>query len=135
MIDPPLVNNVPTTVVAVYVGQSVRDALKLMNASKSSYVLVLDGFAAVGIITERDMTVLLEDSFSGANWSDISVENVMTSPVFTVLWDSTLLDSIDMMRNRKIRHAPVLDDAGVAIGVITPQVVIELLYRNWSDNR
>lgn len=134
MIDPPLQNNVPATIVSVYTGQPVSDALKLMNANKSSYVLVVDGIATVGIITERDMTVLLEDSFSGANWRDITVENVMTSPLVTVPWDSTLLESIEVMRNRKIRHAPVLDDAGLTIGVITPQVVIDLLYRNWNDD-
>lgn len=134
MIDPPLQNNVPSTIVSIPSGQPVSGALKLMNASKSSYVLVTDGLATVGIITERDMTVLLEDSFSGANWRDITVENVMTSPLVTVPWDSTLLESIDVMRNRKIRHAPVLDDAGLTIGVITPQVVIDLLYRNWNDD-
>lgn len=134
MIDPPLQNNVPSTLVSVYTGQPVSDALKLMNACKSSYVLVVDGIATVGIITERDMTVLLEDSFSGANWRDITVENVMTSPLVTVPWDATLLESIEVMRNRKIRHAPVLDDAGLTIGVITPQVVIDLLYRNWNDD-
>ncbi|MDP3654603.1 MAG: CBS domain-containing protein [Rhodoferax sp.] len=134
MIDPPLHNNVPTTIVSISTGRPVSDALKLMNASKSSYVLVMDGLTTIGIITERDMTVLLEDSFSGANWRDITVENVMTSPLVTVPWDSTLLESIDVMRNRKIRHTPVQDDAGLTIGVITPQVVIDLLYRNWNDD-
>ncbi len=134
MIDPPLQNNVPSNLVSVYAGQPVSDALKLMNATKSSYVLVMDGIKTVGIITERDMTVLLEDSFSGANWRDITVENVMTSPLVTVSWEATLLESIEVMRNRKIRHAPVLDDAGLTIGVITPQVVIDLLYRNWNEN-
>ncbi len=134
MIDPPLHNNVPTTIVSISAGRPVSDALKLMNASKSSYVLVMDGLTTIGIITERDMTVLLEDSFSGANWRDITVENVMTSPLVTVPWDSTLLESIDVMRNRKIRHTPVQDDAGLTIGVITPQVVIDLLYRNWNDD-
>lgn len=134
MIDPPLQNNVPTLVVRIQTGRPVSDALKLMNASKSSYVLVMDGLAALGIITERDMTVLLEDSFSGANWRDIKVENVMTSPLVTVPWDSTLLESIDVMRSRRIRHTPVQDEAGLTIGVITPQVVIDLLYRNWNDD-
>ncbi len=134
MIDPPLQNNVPTFVVSVHAGQPVSDALKLMNASKSSYVLVMDGQNTVGIITERDMTVLLEDSFSGANWRDITAENVMTSPLVTVRWDSTLLACIEVMRNMKIRHTPVVDEAGLTIGVITPQVVIDLLYRHWSDD-
>lgn len=134
MIDPPLQGNVPDDVISIQTGRPVSEALKLMNAHKSSYVLVMNGVVAVGIITERDMTVLLEDSFSGANWRDILVDNVMTAPLVMVPWDSTLLESIDVMRSQRIRHAPIYDAVGQTIGVITPQVVIELLYCNWYDD-
>ena len=133
MIDIPLENNVPSHVVGIAPGRSVHEALQMMNAYKSSYVLVVENGKSLGIITERDMTVLLEDGFSGANWHDLTVEHIMTSPVVTVSSDAYLLEAIEIMRGLKIRHAPMLDSRGVTVGVVTPQVVIDLLYRNWSD--
>lgn len=128
-----LEGNIPTLVVGLAPDRPVMEAVALMNANKSSYVLVVSDRKPIGIITERDMTILLEDSFSGANWRDITVDHVMTSPLVTVKQSSSLFDVIELMRDMKIRHAPVIDSFNEVVGVITPQVVIELLYRQYAD--
>ena len=133
MIDFILRENIPTQVVGLMPDRPLDDALKLMNVNKSSYVMVLDGLKPLGVITERDMTILLEESFSGANWEDITVDHVMTSPVITVRDDTTLLEAIELMREVKIRHAPVVNELGEITGVLTPQVVIDLLYRGYMQ--
>jgi len=74
----------------------------------------------------------------GREWADlealtwpetIRVREVMTRPPVTIRWDQTVEAAWTLMRTRKIRHLPVLDDGGRLVGIVTDrdlrQVVLD----------
>ncbi|HXJ82829.1 MAG TPA: CBS domain-containing protein [Candidatus Methylomirabilis sp.] len=51
--------------------------------------------------------------------SGMQVSDVMTSPAIVFRQDMTLGAAVKAMRARKIRHAPVVNDKGALIGMVT----------------
>ncbi|NJN22255.1 MAG: PAS domain S-box protein [Leptolyngbya sp. RL_3_1] len=91
----------------------------------SSYVLVTEGDALVGIITERDVVRLTAQdiSFAGA-----SVAEVMTQQLITLQASDldTPLRALSLFRQHRIRHLPVLNQQQL-IGVVTPSSLRQTL--------
>ena len=56
-----------------------------------------------------------------ATWPEAAVRaaDVMSRPVTTFRQDMTVGAAVKAMRQRKIRHAPVVDDKGALIGIVT----------------
>jgi acetoin utilization protein AcuB len=56
-----------------------------------------------------------------AVWPEAAVRvgDVMTRPVTTFRQEMTVGAAIKAMRQRKIRHAPVVDDMGALVGIVT----------------
>jgi IMP dehydrogenase len=97
---------------------SVYEAIKVMGEHNIGSVLVMDGEALAGILTERDYArkVVLHDKSS----KDTMVSEIMTPAdrLITVTEDSTIEECMQKMSGRKIRHLPVLRD-GVPVTVIS----------------
>ena len=97
---------------------SVYEAIKVMGEHNIGSVLVMDGEALAGILTERDYArkVVLHDKSS----KDTMVSEIMTPAdrLITVTEDSTIEECMQKMCGRKIRHLPVLRD-GVPVTVIS----------------
>lgn len=96
--------------------QTVFEALRLMADKGVGALLVLDGDALLGIITERDYArkvILL-----GKSSKDTPVRQIMSSPVFTIHPDQTVEEAQQMMVEKRVRHLPVMED-GQIIGVIS----------------
>jgi acetoin utilization protein AcuB len=59
----------------------------------------------------------------------IRVRDVMTRPVTTFRQEMTVGAAVKAMRARKVRHAPVVDDKGALVGIVTDrdlrQVILE----------
>jgi CBS domain-containing protein len=51
--------------------------------------------------------------------SALRVKEVMTTPPVTIRQDATAGAAWKLMRDRKIRHLPVLDDGGRLVGIVT----------------
>ncbi len=84
----------------------------------ANYVLVMDQQTLLGIFTERDVVRL---SAQGLNFSSISVADGMTREVVS-LKASEINDvstALNLFRQHKIRHLPILDDDSKVIGVLT----------------
>jgi CBS domain-containing protein len=104
------------TVAALPPAATVLDAAQLMNERHIGSVLVIDRGRLVGIFTERDVMrrVVAEERLP----HETALEEVMTREV-AIAAPHTTLDEIRMvMRDRRIRHLPVLDGTRV-IGVIS----------------
>ncbi len=93
------------------------DAAVLMNEHKVGSLLVMDGGRLVGIITERD--VLQEVVSQRRDPAATPVDDVMTSEVACCRPETTVDEARGVMKNRRIRHLPVLDDADHLIGVVS----------------
>ena len=96
--------------------ESALDAALAMNQQKVGSLMVLDGDRVVGIITERDLLqrVLAEQRDAAKT----SVEDVMTTEILCCQLQTTIDEARSVMKNRRVRHLPVVDDEGLH-GVIS----------------
>lgn len=87
---------------------TVLDAALAMNQARVGAVIVNDGDRVIGIFTERD--VLCRVVAARRDPAGTRVGEVMTSPV-ACCTSATLLDECRrVMREKRIRHIPVVDD-------------------------
>jgi CBS domain-containing protein len=96
---------------------SSLDAAILMNERKVGSLLVMDPETVVGIITERDLLqrVLVERR----DPAETTVGEVMTQEVLCCKPHTTIEEARTVMKNRRIRHLPVVDEAGQLRGLIS----------------
>ena len=94
---------------------TLRSAAERMWREQTGSLLVMDGERLAGIITERD---LLRAVALGADLTTATVDEAMTTEVFTVSPDMPLRDAAREMAVRWIRHLPVVDGEQV-LGVIS----------------
>ena len=106
-----------TTVWAIRPDASVADALELMKQKDIGVVMVMDGEALVGILSERDCArkVLLP----GKSAKDTAVSDVMTSRVLCVSANQSAEECMALMTEKHIRHLPVVGDKDQVIGVVS----------------
>jgi CBS domain-containing protein len=94
---------------------SLRLAAEHMWRQQTGSVLVTDGGQLVGIITERD---LLRTVALGGDPDKTSVDEAMTTGVFTVPPGMPLQEAAREMAARWIRHLPVVEN-GQILGVVS----------------
>jgi CBS domain-containing protein len=95
---------------------SVFDAVKLMADHEIGALLVMEGEAIVGIITERDYArkiVLMARSSK-----ETPVRDIMTSRVMYVGPGQTTEECMALMTENRLRHLPVLD-SGKLLGIVS----------------
>jgi CBS domain-containing protein len=95
---------------------TVYEALEKLAENDIGALLVMDGETLVGLLSERDYArkVILK----GYSSMDLTVSEIMSSPVVTVDPTSTVDDCMHCMTNQRCRHLPVLDE-GKVIGVVS----------------
>jgi len=96
---------------------TVFDAVKIMVEANVGALLVTDGDQITGIFTERDY--LRRIAVEGRRSRDTSVRDVMSSPVIVITRETTVEESMALMSERRIRHAPVVDEGGGLVGMIS----------------
>jgi CBS domain-containing protein len=70
----------------------------------------------IGVVTDRDIVcrIVAEGKHPAAH----TAESCMTSPVVTVRLDMPLDDVLMAMEEHQIRRVPVVDEAGICVGII-----------------
>jgi signal-transduction protein with cAMP-binding, CBS, and nucleotidyltransferase domain len=106
---------------------SVYDAIRLMADKHIGALVVLDGDAIVGIVTERDYArkIVLMDRSSKTT----AVRDIMTPHVRFVQLEQTTYDCMALMTERRMRHLPVMEDGKligmVSIGDLVKEIIAE----------
>lgn len=95
---------------------SVFDALQRMADKGIGALLVMQGEAIVGIVTERDYARKI--ALKGRTSALTLVRDVMTTSVRSVRPCQTSEECMALMTNNRLRHLPVVDD-GRLIGLIS----------------
>ena len=106
---------------------------QLHQQSFSCLVITDDNQAPLGIITERDMVTILADLMSDVSWDGLAIENFMSTPPICVAQDATLLEAMELIRSKSIRHAPVVNMQGKLTGILTQSDIVEGLYQTMSE--
>jgi predicted transcriptional regulator len=91
-------------------------AMRLMAEKNIGLVLVLDGKAIAGVLSERDCVrrlVVAGKSPETTPVSDIMVRDVVTADI-----GMTFADCLKLMHSHGVRHLPVTEN-GVAVAVIS----------------
>ena len=104
------------TVYTIAPAASVFDAVKLMADKEIGALLVVEGEAIAGIITERDYArkVIL----MGRSSRETPVRDIMTSEVMYVGPGQTAEECMALMTENRLRHLPVLD-SGKLVGLVS----------------
>lgn len=96
---------------------SAAEAAAMMVARSVSSIVVCDAAGlALGILTEKDVLRLVAAS---PRRLDRSLQEAMTSPVHGIEAGALVYRAIARMARRGVRHLPVLDGAGRAIGMVS----------------
>ena len=99
----------------VGVNVNVRKAVQKMNKFDIGSIVVMDGKKPVGILTERDILRLVEQSIDP---SIIKVKEVMSSPVTTISPDTSIEDVARLMAKKGVKKLPVTEDDRL-VGIVT----------------
>lgn len=109
--------------------ESVMAAARLMREQHVGNVVVVEpeGEAnrPVGILTDRDIVVELVAKELDLNV--VTVGDAMSFELFTLREDMDLLEAMGEMRSHAVRRAPVVNDRGMLVGIISIDDVLGVL--------
>ena len=96
---------------------TVLDATRRMNEHKIGALVVLDGGRVVGMFTERDVLqrVVAEACFP----AEVRIRDVMSTEIVCCNKQTSIDDARSIMKTRRIRHLPVVDEDGSLQGLIS----------------
>jgi CBS domain-containing protein len=98
-------------------GVSVVDAATVMNEHQVGSLVVSDDGRVVGIFTERD--VLRRVVAERRDPAQTRVQEVMTAEIVCCTLETTIEEARGVMKNRRIRHLPVVDGDRRLLGLVS----------------
>ncbi|MGH8780312.1 CBS domain-containing protein [Paraburkholderia sp.] len=115
------------SVFTIAASDSVYNAISQMAERQIGALIVTDGDAIVGIVTERDYArkvVLMERSSK-----ETPVRDIMSKAVRFVRLDQTTDECMALMTDHRMRHLPVIDQEKlvgmVSIGDLVKNIIAE----------
>ncbi len=97
--------------------ETLNRAAQVMWEADIGCVVVLDHEKLVGVITDRD--ICMAAYTRGASLSQVSVGEVMTRNVAVVRVDDRLGMAEALMRSKKVRRLPVVDERDGVVGLLS----------------
>jgi signal-transduction protein with cAMP-binding, CBS, and nucleotidyltransferase domain len=110
-------------VVKVSPESSVFDCANVMASKHVSSIVVLEGTALKGIVTEKDLARKIVAK--GLDAKQTLVKDIMTTEVLTVEPDTSLYDAMVLLNKKKIKHLPVIK-GNVVAGIITAMDILRV---------
>ena len=121
-------------VITVDVNDSMQGAARLIKEHNIRGLPVMENGKLVGVVTDRD---LKRASASDATTlkihellyliSEIKVKEIMTKDPITIPLDYTIDEAAKVLLENKLSGAPVVDDKGQVVGVITQTDIFRVL--------
>jgi IMP dehydrogenase len=106
-------------VLTVNAEATVADVERLMRQYGIGGVPVIDDGKIIGIVSRRDIRAILPRR------ADARATDFMTKQPITAKEDITMEAALEIMYTSKIERLPIVDDAGILIGIITMRDVLE----------
>jgi citrate synthase len=103
---------------------TLSEAARILDDRKVGAAAVVDGGRLTGVVTERD---LLRTVGHGIDPHNTTVAEVMTQEPVTVGADEPVGRALDIFRQRRFRHLPVVEDGGVA-GILSIRHVVRVAH-------
>ncbi len=122
------------TVITVDINDSMQEAMHKLKENSISILPVMKKGKLVGVVTDRD---LKRASASDANALEvhellflitkIKVQEIMTKDPVTIPFDFTVEEAAEVLLDKKISGAPVMDGDGHVVGIITKNDLFRVL--------
>ena len=120
-----------TRLVTAQPEETTKDVLRRMVEANVGAVLITEGPSLVGIFTERDVLRLAEACVA---FDHLPIRDVMTPRPVTATPDDTIHSVAELMRDKKIRHVPVVEGEFVHGIVSVRDILAFLMERQWRDH-
>lgn len=117
-----LLRNRDGTLWHVHPEESVFNALQLLAQHEVGALMVMDHGRLVGVMSERDYTRKV--ALQGRNSKETKVSEIMTAQVCTVTPRTGTRACMALMRDRRIRHLPVVEGS-VVLGMISIRDILD----------
>ncbi|MDH5477747.1 MAG: CBS domain-containing protein [Nitrospinota bacterium] len=111
---------------------SLADSLKVLTENKISCLVVVEDNKPVGLLTERDVVKIAKRH---RQIGELSIRDVMSSPVITVPGNMDILDLYGLFRKERIRHSVVVGRDDKIEGIVTLSDIITRLGLGLIDRR
>jgi CBS domain-containing protein len=95
---------------------TVLEAVRRMVEANVGSLLVTEGDAIAGIVTERDY--LRRAALAERSENETPVREIMTSPLVVATPDTPIDECMALMTERRLRHVPVVD-GGDVVGLVS----------------
>lgn len=106
---------------------SVREAIEKMEDISAGTVVVMEGGAVVGMVSERD--VIRKVVLRGQKIDKVKVRELMSTDLTTITPETSLDDCMQLITEKRIRHLPVLCNGSlcgiVSIGDVVKYLIVE----------
>jgi CBS domain-containing protein len=101
---------------------TLADAVRLMREHRVGCILVVQDDRLIGIITERDLLLKLEQP-------DLSrpLETLMTAEPESLSPDDPIVYALNKMSVGGFRHVPLVDEEGRAVGVVSVRDIVDYI--------
>jgi len=103
---------------------SVMEVAKVMAKNRVGGLVVTVEGKPVAMVTERD--ILDKVVATGDDASRIPVRRIMSKPLITVRRNLSIIEAIMLMRRKKVRRLPVLEE-GRLIGIVTERDLLKAI--------
>ena len=119
-----------SNIITIQPDASVLDAIKLMAEKGIGSLVVTEGEALKGIVTERDYArkVIIKGRASDST----KISEIMTADVVTASSDQSVNQCMAIMTERKCRHLPVVDD-GQLVGMISIGDLVQAIISDQAE--
>ncbi len=110
MIDQPISQFMNRGVLSGGAGTPLREVVRRMESEVQSAFVVCDEGTPIGVITERDVVVVLSRTFSGIDQREARAGDIMASPIHTLPETAEMGEVFRIMKERGFRRVPIVDD-------------------------
>ncbi len=111
-------------VVTLEPSAAVSEAVRLMAAHDVGAVVAAEGRKVVGIVTDRDLALVLG---AGTAQPQTPIREVMTQNVVTIWEDQGIFDATQFFIGRGIRRLPIVNRDNELVGIVTFDDLVSLL--------
>ena len=121
----PVENLARSDIVTAAPDDSIQDLATTMDDEAVGCIVITDGDAPVGIVTDRDL--VMRTLATGTDPAGVVAEDVMTEDPCTIDDGAGFYQATELLSEHGVRRLPVTDGDGDLTGIITVDDLNELL--------